>query len=114
MSQTGINPDGSMSYNTAIAWIGRLYAVEREAREGTWDDARLMTAWNRVLDANRDPDKALDLDDLSRGLAKGFEQTPQDPLPRSTKYVGLSLSESLPDGLRSLTVEHSLATTTKP
>jgi transposase len=30
--------------HAAIAWIGRLYAVEREAREGTWDDARLMTA----------------------------------------------------------------------
>ena len=29
--------------HAAIAWIGRLYAVEREAREGTWDDARLMT-----------------------------------------------------------------------
>jgi transposase len=30
--------------HAAIAWIGRLYAVEREAREGSWDDARLMTA----------------------------------------------------------------------
>ena len=30
--------------HAAIAWIGRLYAVEREAREGTWDDARLMAA----------------------------------------------------------------------
>ena len=30
--------------HAAIAWIGRLYAVEREAREGSWDDARLMAA----------------------------------------------------------------------
>jgi transposase len=30
--------------HAAIAWIGRLYAVEKEAREGSWDDARLMNA----------------------------------------------------------------------
>lgn len=30
--------------HAAIAWIGGLYAVEREAREGSWDDNRLMTA----------------------------------------------------------------------
>ena len=30
--------------HAAIAWIGRLYGVEREAREGGWDDARLMAA----------------------------------------------------------------------
>ncbi len=30
--------------HAAIAWIGRLYAVEREARDDGWDDARLMAA----------------------------------------------------------------------
>jgi transposase len=30
--------------HAAIAWIGRLYAVEREARDEGWDDARLMAA----------------------------------------------------------------------
>lgn len=30
--------------HAAIAWIGRLYGIEREAREGGWDDARLMAA----------------------------------------------------------------------
>ena len=30
--------------HAAIAWIGRLYGVEREAREGGWDDARLTAA----------------------------------------------------------------------
>jgi transposase len=30
--------------HAAIARIGRLYAVEREAREGSWDDVRLMAA----------------------------------------------------------------------
>ncbi|MFO0952963.1 MAG: IS66 family transposase [Isosphaeraceae bacterium] len=30
--------------HAAIAWIGRLYGVEREARDGGWDDARLMEA----------------------------------------------------------------------
>lgn len=30
--------------HAAVARIGRLYAVEREAREGSWDDDRLMTA----------------------------------------------------------------------
>ena len=30
--------------HAAIAWIGRLYGVEREARDGGWDDARLMAA----------------------------------------------------------------------
>lgn len=30
--------------HAAIAWIGRLYGVEREAREGVWDDARLTAA----------------------------------------------------------------------
>jgi hypothetical protein len=29
--------------HAGIAWIGRLYAVEKEAREGSWDDVRLMT-----------------------------------------------------------------------
>jgi transposase len=37
----GSDPERS---HAALAWIGRLYAVEREAREGSWDDARLMTA----------------------------------------------------------------------
>ncbi len=30
--------------HAAIAWIGRLYAVEREARDEGWDDARLTAA----------------------------------------------------------------------
>lgn len=30
--------------HAAIAWIGRLYAVEREAKDGDWDDARRMAA----------------------------------------------------------------------
>ncbi len=30
--------------HAAIAWIGRLYAVEREARDGGWDDARRTAA----------------------------------------------------------------------
>ena len=30
--------------HAAIAWIGRLYGVEREARDGDGDDARLMAA----------------------------------------------------------------------
>ena len=30
--------------HAAIAWVGRLYAVEREARDEGWDDARLMAA----------------------------------------------------------------------
>jgi transposase len=30
--------------HAAIAWIGRLYSVEREARDGGWDDARLTAA----------------------------------------------------------------------
>lgn len=30
--------------HAAIAWIGQLYTVEREAREGSWDDARLLNA----------------------------------------------------------------------
>ena len=30
--------------HAAIAWIGRLYGVEREARDGGWDDARMMEA----------------------------------------------------------------------
>jgi len=30
--------------HAAIAWIGRLYGVEREARDDGWDDARLMAA----------------------------------------------------------------------
>jgi hypothetical protein len=30
--------------HAAIAWVGRLYGIEREAREGAWDDARLMAA----------------------------------------------------------------------
>ena len=30
--------------HAAIAWIGRLYGVEREARDGGWDDARLPAA----------------------------------------------------------------------
>ena len=30
--------------HAAIAWIGRLYAVEREARDGGWDDAQLTAA----------------------------------------------------------------------
>jgi transposase len=30
--------------HAAIAWIGRLYGIEREAREGGRDDARLMAA----------------------------------------------------------------------
>lgn len=30
--------------HAAIAWVGRLYGIEREAREGGWDDARLMAA----------------------------------------------------------------------
>jgi transposase len=30
--------------HAAIAWIGRLYAAEREARDEGWDDARLMAA----------------------------------------------------------------------
>jgi hypothetical protein len=30
--------------HAAIAWIGRLYGVERVARDGGWDDTRLMAA----------------------------------------------------------------------
>jgi hypothetical protein len=30
--------------HAAIAYIGRLYGVEREARDGAWDDARLLAA----------------------------------------------------------------------
>jgi transposase len=30
--------------HAAIAWIGRLYGVEREARDEGWDDARLLAA----------------------------------------------------------------------
>ena len=30
--------------HAAPAWIGRLYAVEREAKEGLWDDDRVMAA----------------------------------------------------------------------
>jgi hypothetical protein len=30
--------------HAAIAWIGRLYGVEREARDGAWDDARVLAA----------------------------------------------------------------------
>jgi hypothetical protein len=30
--------------HAAIAWIGRLYGVEREARDEEWDDARLLAA----------------------------------------------------------------------
>ena len=30
--------------HAAIAWIGRLYGVEREAREEGWDDVKLLTA----------------------------------------------------------------------
>jgi transposase len=30
--------------HAAIAWIGRLYTVEREAKDEGWDDARLMAA----------------------------------------------------------------------
>jgi WD40 repeat protein len=73
-------------------------------------EARLLTAWNTFLDANRNPDRPVVLDDVGQAVAQDFVQTSQDPLPRSRKYTGLTLSENLPEGLRSLTVEHKTAT----
>ncbi len=77
-------------------------------------EARLLTAWNHFLDSNRGPGREVDLGEVGRGVAQGFEQTSQDPYPRSTKYKGLSLSENLPTGLRSLPVEQRVAAAKRP
>jgi hypothetical protein len=72
-------------------------------------EARLLTAWNQFLDQNKRPEKIV-LNDVSRGVIQGFEQTPQDPYPRSVTYRGLTESVTVPIGLGTLPIEQA----TKP